>query len=184
MNTVVVRLAFSVLVLFPLLGASAESPWIELSYPFNNETIYWPTAESFKHIEVFENFTTAGYYYASYDISASEHGGTHLDAPRHFAEGKWTADEIPLDRLIGPAIKIDISSKAAQVIIPESKEKCLDLPINVVWILIFETGFSSTWFMPATVKRRTEKSSNSRNRHSIDKIEIDLRPFCRSSSQV
>ena len=41
--------------------------------------------------------------------------GTHLDAPNHFGEGKWTADEIPLDRLIGPAIKIDISSKAAEV---------------------------------------------------------------------
>lgn len=115
MNAVVVRLVFCALVWFPLLGESAESPWIELSYPFNNKTIYWPTAESFKHIKVFENFTTAGYYYSSYDISASEHGGTHLDAPRHFAEGKWTADEIPLDRLIGPAIKIDISSKAAQV---------------------------------------------------------------------
>jgi len=106
--------AFCVLVWFPLLADSAVVPYIELSYPFNNETIYWPTAESFKHIKVFENFTTAGYYYASYDISASEHGGTHLDAPRHFAEGKWTADEIPLDRLIGPAIKIDISTKAAQ----------------------------------------------------------------------
>ena len=110
-----VRLAVIAMVWFQLLGASAESPWIELSYPFNNETIYWPTVENFKHFKVFENFTTAGYYYASYDISASEHGGTHLDAPRHFAEGKWTADEIPLDRLIGPAIKIDISSKAAQV---------------------------------------------------------------------
>ena len=157
MNTVVVRLAFCALVLFPLLGASAESPWIELSYPFNKETIYWPTAESFKHIEVFENFTTAGYYYSSYDISASEHGGTHLDAPRHFAAGKWTADEIPLDRLIGPAIKIDISSKAAQVRFPKSKEKYLGLKIDIVWIVIFETGLSSTWLMSAIVKRRTKK---------------------------
>jgi len=114
MNSAVGRLAFYAVVWLPLLGESAESPWIDLSYPFNNDTIYWPTAESFKHIEVFENFTTSGFYYASYDFSASEHGGTHLDAPRHFAEGKMTADEIPLDKLIGPAIKIDISSKAAQ----------------------------------------------------------------------
>ena len=48
-------------------------------------------------------------------ISAPEHGGTHLDAPRHYAKGKWSTAEIPLDRLIGPAIKIDISSKAAEV---------------------------------------------------------------------
>jgi len=49
-----------------------------------------------------------------YSFGAPEHGGTHLDAPRHLSFGKWTTDEIPLDRLIGPAIKIDISSKAAQ----------------------------------------------------------------------
>ena len=69
----------------------------------------------FKHTKVFANVTAAGFYLEMYDISGSEHGGTHLDAPRHFAEGKWTLDQIPLDRLIGPAIKIDISSKAAQV---------------------------------------------------------------------
>ena len=135
MNSVV-RLAFSAMVWFPLLGASEESPWIELSYPFNNETIYWPTVESFKHTKVFEDFTAAGFYYASYDISASEHGGTHLDAPRHFAEGKWTADEIPLDRLIGPAIKIDISSKAAKVKFPEKQEKYVGIRIDIVLVPI------------------------------------------------
>ena len=149
--------AFCVLVWFPLLAKSAVVPYIELSYPFNNETIYWPTAESFKHIKVFENFTTAGYYYASYDISASEHGGTHLDAPRHFAEGKWTADEIPLDRLIGPAIKIDISTKAAQVKFPEKQEKCVGIKKDILWILILGTEFPTTRFISATVKRRKEK---------------------------
>ena len=108
-------LAFCAFFCFPLLGESLKSPWIDLSYPYNNETIGWPTATDFKHIKVFENITAAGFYLAMYDISVSEHGGTHLDAPSHFAKGKWTLDQIPLDRLIGPAIKIDISSKAAKV---------------------------------------------------------------------
>lgn len=100
----------------PLLGTPVPKPeWIELSYPFNNDTIYWPTVLSFKHILQYDNYTPAGFYYSSYDIKASEHGGTHLDAPRHFAAGKWTTDQIPLDHLIGPAIKINVSSKAAQV---------------------------------------------------------------------
>ncbi|KAJ7373581.1 hypothetical protein OS493_011186 [Desmophyllum pertusum] len=107
-------LAFCAFFCFPLLGESLKSPWIDLSYPYNNETIGWPTATDFKHIKVFENITAAGFYLAMYDISVSEHGGTHLDAPSHFAKGKWTLDQIPLDRLIGPAIKIDISSKAAK----------------------------------------------------------------------
>ena len=98
-------------------GHPVQTPeWIDLTYPFNNETIYWPTALAFNHTKVFAGVTSDGYYYSSYDISASEHGGTHLDAPIHFSEGKWSTDQIPLDRLIGPSIKIDISSQAAQVI--------------------------------------------------------------------
>lgn len=101
----------------PLNGNPVQKPeWIDLSYPFNNETIYWPTSLAFNHAKVFAGITSDGYYYSSYDISASEHGGTHLDAPIHFSEGKWSTDQIPLNRLIGPAIKIDVSSQAAQVI--------------------------------------------------------------------
>lgn len=112
----VVNLCLLALPCLPLFtnAMPVTSEWIELSYPFNNETIYWPTVLSFKHSLVFANYTKDGYYYSSYDISASEHGGTHLDSPRHFAEGSWTTDQIPLDRLIGQAIKIDVSSKAAE----------------------------------------------------------------------
>lgn len=110
-----IKLVLSALFWFPVLGGPLKQEWIELSYPFNNETIYWPTSLTFKHTKVFDGFTEDGFYVSKYDIGGAEHGGTHLDAPSHFGEGKWTADQIPLDRLIGPAIKIDISSKAAEV---------------------------------------------------------------------
>ena len=97
--------------------SSTKREWIELSYQFHSETIYWPTSLAFKHIRLSENFIAAGFYYLAYDISAAEHGGTHIDSPRHFAANRWTTDQIPLDRLIGPAIKIDMSSKAAQVMV-------------------------------------------------------------------
>ena len=58
--------------------------------------------------------TESGFFYASANISASEHGGTHLDAPVHFADGSWSTDEIPLEHLIGPAVVIDISSACAK----------------------------------------------------------------------
>ncbi len=45
--------------------------------------------------------TPAGYYYAANDFFSSEHGGTHVDAPIHFAQGRQTVDQIPLERLIG-----------------------------------------------------------------------------------
>jgi Putative cyclase len=72
---------------------------LDLSYPFNEDTIYWPTATEFTLTQVAEG--EGGYYYAANDFAAAEHGGTHLDAPVHFARGGDTADEVPLERLVG-----------------------------------------------------------------------------------
>ena len=43
---------------------------------------------------------------------ASEHGGTHIDAPNHFAYERKTVDEIPLSQLTGEAVVIDVSQNA------------------------------------------------------------------------
>lgn len=100
-------------------GFSQDAPqlktggkWIDLSHDFSQETIYWPTAEGFKLETVFKGFTDNGYFYDANNYTAAEHGGTHIDAPIHFAEGKQTVDEIPLEKLIGPAVVIDVSENA------------------------------------------------------------------------
>uniref|UniRef100_A0A914V6Q9 Uncharacterized protein n=1 Tax=Plectus sambesii TaxID=2011161 RepID=A0A914V6Q9_9BILA len=85
---------------------------IDLTYPLNNETIYWPGAQTFRHPEVFAGETENGYYYSAYNFLSAEHGGTHLDAPIHFAEGKETTDQISLQRMIGEGCVIDVSRKA------------------------------------------------------------------------
>ena len=82
---------------------------VDLSYPYDERTVYWPTAEGFQWKEDAWGVSAAGYWYASGSFCTSEHGGTHLDSPVHFAEGKWTTAEIPLERLIGPAAVIDIA---------------------------------------------------------------------------
>jgi kynurenine formamidase len=89
-----------------------EGVWVDLSHDFAADTIYWPTAEPFRLDTVAAGMTDKGYYYSAYQFSAAEHGGTHIDAPVHFAERHDTVDQIPLDRLIGPAIKVDVSAKA------------------------------------------------------------------------
>src|SRR5918996_3213674 len=61
--------------------------WVDLTHPFSEETIYWPTADGFEKETVFEGETGGGYYYSAFNYRAAEHGGTHLDAPIHFAEG-------------------------------------------------------------------------------------------------
>lgn len=85
---------------------------VDLTHPFDDTTIYWPTARRFHLDAVSHGTTPGGWWYAANDFCAAEHGGTHLDAPIHFAEGRWTADEIPLDRLRGPAAVIDVSGPA------------------------------------------------------------------------
>lgn len=87
--------------------------WIDLTHTYDSTTLYWPNNKTgFEHKTDAEGMTPGGYYYSSYSICTPEHGGTHLDAPIHFAEHKQTADEIPLDRLTGDAVVIDVSERA------------------------------------------------------------------------
>jgi kynurenine formamidase len=87
---------------------------VDLTYPFDDTTIYWPTARPFHLDPVAHGMTPGGWWYAANDFCAAEHGGTHLDAPVHFAEGGWTADEIPLDHLRGAAVVVDVTGPAAR----------------------------------------------------------------------
>jgi kynurenine formamidase len=86
---------------------------VDLTYTFSENTIYWPTdTVGFTLEELDYGHTDGGWFYSAYRYSAAEHGGTHLDSPIHFAEGGDTNDEIPLDRLMGPAALIDVSHRA------------------------------------------------------------------------
>src|SRR6266404_4851187 len=86
---------------------------VDLSYAFDSDTVYWPTAESFKLEKDFEGVTEKGYYYSAYKFAAAEHGGTHIDAPVHFARGRNSVDQIPLEQLMGTAIVVDIAKSCA-----------------------------------------------------------------------
>lgn len=86
---------------------------VDLSYPFDSSTVYWPTAGGFELQKDFEGMTEQGYYYSAYKYCAAEHGGTHIDAPVHFAQGRLSVDKIPLEQLTGAAVVIDVSKQAA-----------------------------------------------------------------------
>ena len=85
---------------------------IDLSHDFSEETVYWVTAKEFELDTVFNGQTDKGFYYSANNFTTAEHGGTHIDAPIHFAENKQTVAEIPLERLIGNAIKVNVSQEA------------------------------------------------------------------------
>src|SRR5215210_1997049 len=110
-------LLFLVLFVAPVM---AQKPFdlsnrriIDLTYPFDSTTVYWPTAQPFKLETDFEGVTDKGYFYSAYRYSAAEHGGTHLDSPVHFAKGHYTVDQIPLEQLMGAALVIDVTKQCA-----------------------------------------------------------------------
>ena len=83
-----------------------------MSHTYDDTTLYWPTSPLFAWHEDSWGHDAAGRWYASATLTTSEHGGTHLDAPIHFAEGRWTTAEIPVDRLVGPAVVVDIAAQS------------------------------------------------------------------------
>jgi len=95
----------------PLFDGHPE--FVDLTHAFGPETIVWPTEQDFKLVVQAEGETAGGYYYASNRMELPEHGGTHLDAPIHFSRGKQTLDQIPLERLAGTAVRIDLSAACA-----------------------------------------------------------------------
>lgn len=125
--------------------------WIDLTHALDEDNVFWPTANEFAHVEVAHGQTEGGWFYSSYDLRLSEHGGTHLDAPEHFAEGRQTADQIPLDRLVGPAAVVDVSAACAGD--RDYRFTVQDLldweeangPLPEGAIVLFRTGFDQYW---------------------------------------
>jgi kynurenine formamidase len=125
---------------------------IDLTHPLNARTLYWPTSPSgFRLDQLAFGPTPGGWFYSAYAFSAPEHGGTHLDAPIHFAEGKLTVDRIPVERLLGPAVVIDVSARAAAD--PDYRLTSDDVAaferahgrIEPGTIVLLRTGWSRRW---------------------------------------
>src|SRR5262245_16152057 len=125
---------------------------VDLTYPFDQHTLYWPNSPSaFELKQLAHGMTPGGYFYASNSFCAPEHGGTHLDAPIHFAEHGLTADAIPLRQLIAPAAVIDIALKAAAN--PDYRLTADDLrawearngPIAAGTIVLLRTGWGQRY---------------------------------------
>ena len=89
--------------------ATATAPTIlDLTHAFDEQTIYWPNNQPFQWQKTDWGITASGYWYSAARFSAAEHGGTHMDAPIHFGQGRQALDQIPVERLMGPAVVLDL----------------------------------------------------------------------------
>lgn len=138
--------------LLPLqLPAADSAEWIDLTHELSEDAVFWPTAAPFSMTTDFEGLTDKGFYYSAYTFTTAEHGGTHIDAPVHFAQGANHVDEIPLEQLIGDAVVIDVS-RAVQA----DRDHRIAVADIEGWeaqhgaipgdsIVLFRTGFGQYW---------------------------------------
>jgi len=124
---------------------------VDLSHEYSDQTVFWPTADTFKLEKVADGPTPQGYYYAANNFATSEHGGTHLDAPVHFAKGHRSVEEIPLDQLVGDVFVVDVTSACASQ--PDYRVTTEDITawertngeLPPASILLLRTGYSKYW---------------------------------------
>lgn len=74
-------------------------------------------------------------------VIISSHVGTHIDAPRHFLQDGISLDEIPLDRLIGPAQLLDFSHKKEKETIERVELEAHDAKIREDDIVLLQTDW-------------------------------------------
>lgn len=130
----------------------SEYDLIDLSHPYGSQTLYWPTSPSrFQKTILSYGETEGGYFYSAFSICTPEHGGTHLDAPLHFAADGLPTDKVPLENLIAPAVVIDVTRKAAadrDYLLSADDVRAFEEQhgrINSGAIVLLRTGWSQYW---------------------------------------
>lgn len=78
-------------------------------------------------------------------VSMSTHTGTHVDPPIHFVQDGATIDELPLERLVGEALVVDVRGIGT---IGARELEALELPADVERLL-FLTDWSARWAEPS-----------------------------------
>ena len=134
-----------------LANAISQNRVVDLTHVFSPQTIYWPTEDGFQLIRGKAGVTEKGYFYAANRFNAAEHGGTHVDAPRHFSAEGQTVEAIPLGRLMGDVAVVDVVAACR-----ENRDYQIDISDLRRWeeiqqrplfdmIVFFRTGYAKRW---------------------------------------
>lgn len=128
-NTVIMTGILSALlslVLLLLAAPPAAPRLVELSYTYNKDAPTSPKLRPFNMTVLKNGINELGIWVVLNEFCTSEHSGTHVDAPIHFARDTWALDEIPLEHMWRvPGVLIDVSQAAAA-----SKERNYAIPVE------------------------------------------------------
>jgi len=137
---------------------------IDLTHAISEKAPNWEgTVESPYKAKPVDTFAKEGYFTRT--ISLPEHFATHIDAPAHFAQGVWSVDQIPPQRLIAPLVVIDVRGKAAN-----DSDYEVSLEDVAVWehdngevphgaVVMALTGWESRWDSMKSYRNADEKGA-------------------------
>ena len=134
-----------------IASEAASGDLVDLTHAFGEDTIAWPTSEPFELLVGFRGEDPAGYYYEANRFTTAEHVGTHLDAPVHFFRGGAPTEAVPLERLVGPGLVIDVSAQCER-----DRSYLVTVDDILAWerehgrtvdghIVLVHTGFGAFW---------------------------------------
>ncbi len=86
---------------------------VDLTWPINSQSAFWP-GDEYKPFELHTIATLDKDGVLSKAFSMPEHLGTHLDAPNHFEPDRPSVDRIPPQRLVAPAVMLDVAPAVAE----------------------------------------------------------------------
>ncbi|MFY9531800.1 MAG: cyclase family protein [Candidatus Acidiferrales bacterium] len=129
--------------------SSGKTRVVDLTYAINGKLPAWPGDDRTFEASVNATIEKNGYFTRSFWML--EHYGTHLDAPSHFPGSSVTVDQIPVARLFGPAVVIDVREEVAKEadyrLTTERVEKweAAHGRIPAGAVVLLRTGWASRW---------------------------------------
>jgi kynurenine formamidase len=127
---------------------------LDLSHAIGEELPLWPGDPRIFAVRTESTIEKHGSFTRSFQML--EHYGTHLDAPAHFVSAGQAVDEIPAERLFGPAVVFDVRDEAARN--PDCELEAAQVAewetthggIPAGAIVVLRTGWAARWDSPAS----------------------------------
>jgi kynurenine formamidase len=129
--------------------ASGKTRVVDLTYALAPGLPSWPGSPATFEATVNATIEKNGHFARTFTLY--EHYGTHMDAPAHFAAGKETLDQIPVNHLLGPAVVIDATAEVAKnpdYQLPASSIESWEAKHGTIpagAIVLLNTGWAKRW---------------------------------------
>lgn len=144
----------------------------DISLPIKSEMAHWPgdPPVSLETLSAISNGDNANVTL----IQMSVHTGTHIDAPKHFLDHGRTIDQLPLDKLMGETLVMEIPTNEKIIsgeVLSNHTEKTLLAKVRRV---LFKTTNSQLWMSDPAEFHKDYVAINTEGAEFLANLGLDL----------